>query len=86
MRGWTARLVARIGELPRGRGILGLLTREPVPIRLADLAAHPASAGFPAAHPPMGAFLGVPDPGRGGDLREPVPDRAGAGRGVHGGG
>jgi signal transduction histidine kinase len=53
-------LVAQIGELPRGRGILGLLTRDPVPIRLADLAAHPASAGFPAAHPPMGAFLGVP--------------------------
>jgi signal transduction histidine kinase len=53
-------LVAQIGELPRGRGILGLLTREPVPIRLAELAAHPASAGFPAGHPPMGAFLGVP--------------------------
>jgi signal transduction histidine kinase len=53
-------LVAQIGELPRGRGILGLLTSQPVPIRLADLAAHPASAGFPAGHPPMGAFLGVP--------------------------
>ena len=58
--GMDGEVVARIGELPRGRGILGLLTREPVPIRLADLAAHPASAGFPAAHPPMGAFLGVP--------------------------
>jgi len=58
--GMDGEVVAQIGELPRGRGILGLLTREPVPIRLADLAAHPASAGFPAAHPPMGAFLGVP--------------------------
>jgi signal transduction histidine kinase len=58
--GMDGGVVARIGELPRGRGILGLLTREPVPIRLADLAAHPASAGFPADHPPMGAFLGVP--------------------------
>jgi signal transduction histidine kinase len=58
--GMDGGVVARIGELPRGRGILGLLTREPVPIRLADLAAHPASAGFPASHPPMGAFLGVP--------------------------
>jgi signal transduction histidine kinase len=58
--GMDTGVVARIGELPRGRGILGLLTREPVPIRLADLAAHPASAGFPAGHPPMGAFLGVP--------------------------
>ena len=53
-------LVARIGELPRGRGILGLLTSEPVPIRLADLSAHPAAAGFPPGHPPMGSFLGVP--------------------------
>ena len=49
-------MVERIGELPRGRGILGLLISDPVPIRLPDLAAHPASAG----HPPMGAFLGVP--------------------------
>jgi len=53
-------VVAEIGELPRGRGILGLLISTPVPIRLADLAGHPASAGFPAGHPPMGAFLGVP--------------------------
>jgi signal transduction histidine kinase len=53
-------VVAQIGELPRGKGILGLLTREAVPIRLADIAGHPASAGFPPGHPPMGAFLGVP--------------------------
>src|SRR6202167_6638701 len=53
-------LVARIGDLPTGRGILGLLISEPVPIRLANLAAHPASAGFPPGHPPMSGFLGVP--------------------------
>jgi len=53
-------LVARIGDLPTGQGILGLLTRDPVPIRLADLSAHPASAGFPPGHPPMAGFLGVP--------------------------
>jgi signal transduction histidine kinase len=53
-------LVARIGALPRGRGILGLLTSEPVPLRLADLSGHPASAGFPPGHPPMASFLGVP--------------------------
>ena len=53
-------LVAAIGDLPRGRGILGLLISEPVPIRLADLSDHPASAGFPPGHPPMGSFLGVP--------------------------
>jgi signal transduction histidine kinase len=53
-------LVAEIGDLPRGRGILGLLTSEPVPIRLASLSAHPCAAGFPPGHPPMGSFLGVP--------------------------
>jgi len=49
-----------IGHLPRGRGILGLLIREPQGIRMAELAAHPASVGFPANHPPMDTFLGVP--------------------------
>jgi len=53
-------LVAKIGELPRGRGVLGLLIREPAPIRLASLSDHPAAAGFPPGHPPMGSFLGVP--------------------------
>ena len=53
-------LVTRIGGLPEGRGILGLLIGEPVPIRLADLPAHPASAGFPPGHLPMTGFLGVP--------------------------
>jgi signal transduction histidine kinase len=50
----------RIGELPRGRGILGLLIDEPRAIRLPDLSAHPASFGFPPHHPPMHSFLGVP--------------------------
>jgi signal transduction histidine kinase len=58
--GMDDELVAAIGDLPRGRGILGLLTSEPVPIRLARLSAHPAAAGFPPGHPPMGSFLGVP--------------------------
>ena len=49
-----------IGDLPRGRGILGLLIREPHGIRMDELAAHPASVGFPAHHPPMTTFLGVP--------------------------
>ena len=52
--------VKRIGDLPRGRGILGLLISEPAPIRLASLSDHPAAAGFPPGHPPMGSFLGVP--------------------------
>lgn len=49
-----------IGSLPQGRGILGLLTQEPHPIRLADLRTHPKSSGFPAGHPVMKSFLGVP--------------------------
>ena len=51
---------ARIGDLPRGRGILRLLIDEPAPLRLADLHAHPLSYGFPPHHPPMTSFLGVP--------------------------
>ncbi|MEO6712960.1 MAG: sensor histidine kinase [Mycobacteriales bacterium] len=51
---------ARIGRLPEGQGILGLLILEPVPIRLPDLTQHPDSFGFPAHHPPMHSFLGVP--------------------------
>ncbi len=50
----------QIGALPRGRGILGLLIREPHAIRLRDLSQHEASYGFPPHHPPMRSFLGVP--------------------------
>lgn len=50
----------RIGNLPEGRGILGLLIDEPVAIRLPRLQDHSASYGFPANHPPMTTFLGVP--------------------------
>jgi signal transduction histidine kinase len=51
---------ARIGELPKGHGILGLLIVKPKPIRLPDLGDHPESFGFPPGHPPMKSFLGVP--------------------------
>jgi signal transduction histidine kinase len=50
----------RIGALPRGRGILGLLIEDPRPLRLEHLGEHPHSCGFPAAHPEMESFLGVP--------------------------
>jgi signal transduction histidine kinase len=53
-------VVAEIGDLPTGHGLLGLLIDEPRPIRLHDIAAHPASYGFPEHHPPMSSFLGVP--------------------------
>ncbi|KAA9149824.1 GAF domain-containing sensor histidine kinase [Amycolatopsis acidicola] len=49
-----------IGDLPAGHGLLGLFIEQPKPLRLADLSQHPASAGFPAGHPPMKSFLGVP--------------------------
>ncbi|MEU6173742.1 GAF domain-containing protein [Streptantibioticus parmotrematis] len=49
-----------IGPLPSGHGILGELIRHPEPLRLAELSDHPASYGFPAHHPPMHSFLGVP--------------------------
>ena len=49
-----------IGPLPRGRGVLGELIRQPKALRLADVGEHPRSYGFPAGHPPMKSFLGVP--------------------------
>jgi GAF domain-containing protein len=52
--------IERIGDLPHGRGVLGVLIDEPRAIRLTDLAEHPASYGFPPNHPPMTTFLGVP--------------------------
>lgn len=50
----------QIGNLPRGRGVLGELIREPVPLRLGDVEDHPHAYGFPPGHPPMHSFLGVP--------------------------
>ncbi|WP_230211123.1 sensor histidine kinase [Streptomyces kaniharaensis] len=52
--------VELIGALPAGHGILGELIRHPEPLRLARISDHPASYGFPANHPPMRTFLGVP--------------------------
>jgi signal transduction histidine kinase len=49
-----------IGDLPRGRGILGVLIEDARPLRLHDLAEHPRSVGFPPHHPEMRTFLGVP--------------------------
>jgi signal transduction histidine kinase len=49
-----------IGDLPRGRGLLGVLIDDPNPLRLDDVGEHPRSYGFPPGHPPMRTFLGVP--------------------------
>jgi signal transduction histidine kinase len=51
---------ARIGDLPRGRGVLGVLIDDPRPLRLTEVGRHPRSYGLPPGHPPMASFLGVP--------------------------
>jgi signal transduction histidine kinase len=58
--GVDAETYAAIGDLPRGRGILGVLIREARSFRLRDLTEDPRSVGFPPNHPPMHSFLGVP--------------------------
>lgn len=66
--GLSAEEQARIGPPPRGKGLLGLLIRDPRPLRLADLTRHPAFSGFPPHHPCMRSFLGVPVIGREGPI------------------
>jgi two-component system, NarL family, sensor histidine kinase DevS len=51
---------AAIGDLPTGRGVLGLLIEDPRPVRMPDITRHPRSYGFPPHHPAMHSFLGVP--------------------------
>ncbi|MFJ3406039.1 GAF domain-containing protein [Promicromonospora sp. NPDC090134] len=58
--GMTDGEVAAIGAYPTGRGVLGEMIRHPVPLRLRELSAHSASVGFPAHHPPMRTFVGMP--------------------------
>ncbi len=50
----------RIGELPRGRGLLGLIIREDRTYRIPDISSHPERYGFPPHHPEMQSFLGMP--------------------------
>ena len=54
-----------VGRLPEFKGILGVLLGDPKPVRLRDLSEHPLAQGFPAGHPQMTSFLGVPIRGRG---------------------
>jgi signal transduction histidine kinase len=58
--GLDAQQISEIHHWPEGRGLLGLLIREPHPLRLADIGTHGDSSGFPAGHPAMRTFLGVP--------------------------
>ena len=59
-RGIDAETRELIGDLPQGRGVLGVLISEPRPLRLHSVSEHPRSFGFPVGHPPMESFLGVP--------------------------
>ncbi|MEA2148404.1 MAG: hypothetical protein QOD69_234 [Solirubrobacteraceae bacterium] len=59
-RGIDAEIQRSIGDLPRGRGILGVLIDSPQPLRITAVGDHPKSYGFPPGHPPMSSFLGVP--------------------------
>ena len=58
--GLTAEERERIGPLPKGRGVLGVLQHDQRTLRLRDLKDHPRSVGFPKNHPPMRSFLGTP--------------------------
>ena len=58
--GITAEQRERLGDLPKGLGLLGVLQHEQSPMRLADISEHPRSVGFPPNHPPMRSFLGAP--------------------------
>ena len=58
--GLTEDEIRQIHHWPEGRGLLGLLIDDPRPLRLADIAIHSESSGFPDGHPPMRGFLGVP--------------------------
>jgi len=52
--------IGKIHHWPEGRGLLGLLVRNPHPLRLAEISSHAESSGFPDGHPVMRTFLGVP--------------------------
>ena len=58
--GVTEEQISRIHHWPEGRGLLGALIHDPRPVRLPNLAEHELSSGFPAGHPPMTSFVGVP--------------------------
>src|ERR1700719_3382281 len=58
--GLTGEEIGRIDHWPEGQGLLGLLIKDPRPLRLASISEHAESSGFPAGHPAMRSFLGVP--------------------------
>jgi signal transduction protein with GAF and PtsI domain len=79
-RGIDAETHRMIGDLPRGRGILGVLIDSPRALRIANVGEHAESYGFPPGHPPMSSFLGVPRARAG--VGQPLSHREGGRRGV----
>ena len=75
-----------IGELPRGRGVLGALIRDARPLHLDDLHDDPRSVGFPPGHPADDVVPGRADLSARRRVRQPLPDREARGRGFHRGG
>jgi signal transduction histidine kinase len=63
--GLTREERAAIGPLPVGHGLLGVLIKEAVPLRISPISSHPESVGFPPNHPPMTSLLGAPVVSRG---------------------
>ena len=80
--GMDAATRSRIGALPRGHGLLGLIVRENRSFRIPDLAVDPRRHGFPPHHPPMHSFLGVPVDGPRPIRRQPLPHEQDRRRGV----
>ena len=58
--GMTREEIERMDHYPLGLGLLGALMHADEPIRIPEIGADPRSVGFPANHPPMHSFLGVP--------------------------
>ena len=79
----TTSCAGRIGDLPTGHGILGVLIRDPRPLRIADLAGTAPPWASPANHPPMTTFLGVPVRVRDDGVRQPLPHAEARRRRVH---
>lgn len=58
--GLTPEFHSRLPNFPSGAGVLGVMSKEGRPIRLADILSDPRAVGFPEGHPPMRTLVGVP--------------------------
>mgnify|MGYP003507408190 CR=1 FL=1 len=58
--GLSEKEIKRMSHPPEGHGLIGVLMDVREPLRIPEISKHPKSVGFPAHHPPMKSFLGVP--------------------------